>query len=420
MRRKAMQLFTAVFCGVCVMSQSLTASAENALFGINPTAGITNAVAFQTAATAVEQSLTTNLTATSKKETAGVVNDMVVRIDEQTKKVSDTDIDTLGTGTTEEAAPAEEEEVWDFGYEALGICAIDSGYANIREQATTQSDIEGTLDKDAACEVLGEENGFYKVTSGDVEGYIREDLLLTGDEAIDRAKEVAEKSVEVTCDALRIREEQNLECKVLRVAYTGEKLPFEEDLGEWVRVRDGEKTGYVYAEYTKNVYSLKEAVPVPCVMVESNVYGSNGQTNGAVVAGNNNAAAQTYYSGATSGTRASLVNNALQYVGNPYVWGGTSLTNGADCSGFVMSIYAQYGISLPHSSAMQSQYGTRVNASQAQPGDLIFYNYGGSISHVAIYIGNGKIVHASDERTGIKVSNAFTGNVAAVTSLLGN
>ena len=118
-----------------------------------------------------------------------------------------------------------------------------------------------------------------------------------------------------------------------------------------------------------------------------------------------------------SDVKVDLVSYACQFVGNPYVWGGTSLTHGADCSGFVLSIYAKYGISLPHSSAAQANYGRRVSPSEAQPGDLFFYG-GGRISHVAIYIGNGQIVHASTSRTGIKISNAFYRSPVCVVRLL--
>ena len=99
-----------------------------------------------------------------------------------------------------------------------------------------------------------------------------------------------------------------------------------------------------------------------------------------------------------------LANYALQFVGNPYVWGGTSLTNGADCSGFVLSVYAQFGYSLPHSAAAQSNYGTEVSLSALEPGDLLFYSNGGGIGHVTIYIGGGMVVHASNSRDGIKTS----------------
>lgn len=101
-----------------------------------------------------------------------------------------------------------------------------------------------------------------------------------------------------------------------------------------------------------------------------------------------------------SGSGSSVVNYATQFVGNPYVWGGTSLTNGADCSGFVQSVYSNFGVSLPRTSYEQQNVGREVSYSDAQPGDLICYG-----GHVAIYMGNGKIVHASNSRDGIKVSD---------------
>jgi len=106
-----------------------------------------------------------------------------------------------------------------------------------------------------------------------------------------------------------------------------------------------------------------------------------------------------------SDVRVELCEYAKQFIGNPYVWGGTSLTKGADCSGFVLSVYAKYGISLPHSSRAQANSGTRISMSEAKPGDLVFYAKGGRINHVGIYIGGGQLVHASSPKTGIRVSN---------------
>jgi cell wall-associated NlpC family hydrolase len=124
------------------------------------------------------------------------------------------------------------------------------------------------------------------------------------------------------------------------------------------------------------------------------------------------------YGEGVSDVRADVVSYALQFVGNRYVWGGTSLTNGVDCSGFTMQILAKYGISLPHSSAAQPAYGTKISASAAQPGDLFFYGSGSQINHVGMYIGGGQIVHASGEKTGIKISNAFYRTPICVVSYL--
>ena len=121
-----------------------------------------------------------------------------------------------------------------------------------------------------------------------------------------------------------------------------------------------------------------------------------------------------------SDVRVDLVSYACQFVGNPYVWGGTSLTKGADCSGFVLSVFANYGVSLPHSSVAQSNSGTKISSSEAQPGDLFFYGNGSRINHVAIYIGNGQVVHASSPRTGIKISGAYYRNPVKVVRILQN
>ena len=102
--------------------------------------------------------------------------------------------------------------------------------------------------------------------------------------------------------------------------------------------------------------------------------------------------------------RQELVNFALQFEGNPYVYGGTSLTNGADCSGFVMSVFANFGLSLPRVAADQCAASTKKDVSQIEPGDLVFYGHG-YVDHVALYIGDGKIIHASGSATGIKISN---------------
>ncbi|MDO4939204.1 MAG: NlpC/P60 family protein [Lachnospiraceae bacterium] len=108
----------------------------------------------------------------------------------------------------------------------------------------------------------------------------------------------------------------------------------------------------------------------------------------------------------TSATRTALVAYAKQFLGNPYVYGGTSLTNGCDCSGFTMQVYKHFGISIPRNSSAQAASGTSINESDAQPGDLYFYDSGGTINHVAIYIGGGQVIHASNSTTGIIISNS--------------
>ena len=117
----------------------------------------------------------------------------------------------------------------------------------------------------------------------------------------------------------------------------------------------------------------------------------------------------------TSSLGAQIAAYATQFVGNPYVYGGASLTGGADCSGFTMAVFSHFGISLPHNAAAQSGCGTQVSLSDIQPGDLLFYDNGGGIGHVTIYIGNGQVCHASNERTGITISSiSYRNPVCAV------
>ena len=277
-----------------------------------------------------------------------------------------------------------------MGYTNLGIANISEGNLNVRSGADETSSIVGKMKADSACEIIGYEGDWAQITSGKVEGYVKAEYLLTGEAAVAKAYEVYRTIATVQTDGLRIRLEPNTESTIIAVVSNGEEIEVEEDLGDWVHVSVDGEDGYVSAEYVTVADQLEDAMTLE----------------------------EIRYGMGVSDARVSLVNEALKYVGNPYVWGGTSLTKGADCSGFVLSIYRQFGISLPHSSSAQSNYGRRISASEAKPGDLFFYGSGRRISHVAIYIGNGQIVHASSRKTGIKISNAFYRTPICVTSLI--
>ena len=196
----------------------------------------------------------------------------------------------------------------------------------------------------------------------------------------------------VTTETLNVREEMNTECSILALMPQGEELHVLEEYDGWVKIDLDGNEGYVSKDYVE----LSTQLPKAQTMTELK------------------------YGQGVSDVRVSLVSYATQFVGNPYVWGGTSLTRGADCSGFVLSVFANYGVYLPHSSRAQAGCGTSVNASEAQPGDLFFYGSGRGINHVAIYIGNGQIVHASSPTTGIKISNAFYRSPVKVVRVLSN
>lgn len=265
------------------------------------------------------------------------------------------------------------------GYKNLGIANVDN-YLNIRAEAGENAKIVGKLPADAGCEILDSKDGWYYIRSGKVSGYVRSDYIITGEKAEKLAEDLKKLIATVNTVTVYIREKPNTDCTILTIVTADEELEVVKEGEEWIEVKLDDENGYVSAQYVDLSEELKKAM----VFTESSS-GSNG----------------------VSDTKSSLVQTALSYVGHRYVWGGTSLTNGVDCSGFTMQIMAKYGISLPHSSRGQAGYGRSVSTSELQPGDLIFYGSGGSISHVAIYIGNGQIVHASNSRDGIKVSNAF-------------
>lgn len=265
-----------------------------------------------------------------------------------------------------------------FGYTNLGIADVD-GNLNVRVAATTEAKLVGKMPNNAGCEILGVEGEWTKIKSGEVEGYVKSEYLLSGDAALLRAEQIKQIIAKVTTTTLYVREEPNTECTIITSMPMGEELEVIEVLDGWVKVNIDSDEGYVSADYV----DISTELPKAMTMTE------------------------VRYGQGVSDVRVSLVQYATQFVGNPYVWGGTSLTRGADCSGFVLSVYANFGVSLPHSSRSQASCGAKISASEAKPGDLFFYGNGNSINHVAIYIGNGQVVHASSPRTGIKISSAY-------------
>jgi len=278
-----------------------------------------------------------------------------------------------------------------YGYTNLGIANVEETL-NVRETPSANSSMVGKMPKNAAGEILETLDGWYKIQSGDVTGYVSADYLITGEEAAARAEEVKQTIATVKTPTLNVREEPNTECSILALMPQGEELNVLEDLSGWVKVDLDNTNGFISKDY------VDISVQLPKAMTMTEVRYGNG----------------------VSDVRVDLISYATQFVGNPYVWGGTSLTNGSDCSGFTLSIFAKYGVYLPHSSKAQANCGTRISASEAKPGDLFFYGSGSSISHVAIYIGNGQIVHASSKKTGIKISNAFYRSPICVTRVLGD
>ncbi len=328
----------------------------------------------------VSEQITEKLQEHDTSANAGVISALGACIDLSMAKA------TISTGEKSMTSSGMQDDT--CGYTNLGIAKVESNL-NVREEASEEAELVGKLPRDAGCEILGTEGEWSHIQSGEVTGYVKSEFLMTGKEAKDYAPGVSSTIATCTTQTLRVREQPNTECEILALMPEGEEVEVIEDQGDWLKVSVDSEEGYVSADYVKVSNELTKAMTMT----------------------------EVRYGQGVSDVKVDLVSYACQFVGNRYVWGGTSLTHGADCSGFTLSVFAKYGIYLPHSSAAQANYGRRISASEAQPGDLFFYG-GGRISHVAIYIGNGQIVHASSERTGIKISNAYYRNPVCVVRLL--
>lgn len=436
----------------------------------------------------------------------------------------------------EEAAPLDTSMV---GTTGIAQC---SEYINIRATADTSGEVVGKLYNNSAVYIEDvDENGWYKVSSGNAEGYVASQYIVIGDAAEALSSEVGYHVAEVGAEVLNVRAAASEDAEIITTVTNTQEVEVIEDLGDWLRVAvDSDCYGYVSADYvnTEMQYRVAETIDEEQARLEaeyqayldeqarleaeyaayveqqeaeyqayveqqaytdSSSYDTGSYSDAQAAA---DAAYQEYLSAQEAADAATLqadeqqvydtaayaqekyaeylsaqaaadaaavgaaapestdtdtedyyteeytdytedvyvddeyddtyyeeeiyteeeygedsytdngsslgqqiANYACQFVGNPYVWGGSSLTNGADCSGFTMAVYSNFGVGLPHSAAAQSGCGTPVDLGSIQPGDLLFYSDGSGIGHVTMYIGNGQVVHASSSTTGIIISD---------------
>lgn len=389
----------------------------------------------------------------TKADVLALLTPIVGSADKADNKVPETEADTT-VAETEAETPAEpvteaepQTEPETTIYDTIAISHVDN-YVNVRSAPSTDSEIVGKIYNNCAATILENDGEWYKIESGNVQGYINAQYFVTGEAAKQLALEVGKVFATVNTMTLNVREGQGTDTSILTQLPEGGVFDVEQYGDGWVYLNvDSDIKGWVSQEFVDISVEFDKAVTLEeeqamlaekqrleeeaaaaekaareaaereraaSQQTQSQQTPSQPQTQQPEQTPSSDNSSQTYYdepsaSDSVSSLRSAVVAYAMQFEGNPYVYGGSSLTNGTDCSGFTMSVYAHFGYGLPHSSSAQSGCGVAVSLDSLQPGDLLFYTNDGAsgIGHVALYIGGGQVIHASTPNTGIKVSSAF-------------
>lgn len=354
-------------------------------------------------------SVSDNASSTSKKQTESAEAETTKtekdKVIEETKDVDASSLSEEVLKSVEKKLDKKDEEE---SFKSLVIAKVND-YVNVRSIPSEESEIVGKLYDKSVGSFISEKDGWYEITSGSVTGYVKGEYCVTGNEAVELAKKVGTRIATVTTTTLKVREQPGMETTVLGLIPIDDQLIVTEETDGWVKVNIEEGDGYVSSDFVSLSTEFVQAESK--AEEEARIAKEEAARKAAQTAAARKAAERSggsskqeiiYATGSGSEMGRSVADYALQFVGNPYVYGGSSLTNGTDCSGFVMSVYANFGVGLPHSSSADRNVGAAVNGLEnAQAGDLVCYS-----GHVGLYIGGGQIVHASTSKTGIIVSNA--------------
>lgn len=328
---------------------------------------------------------------------------------------------TAYAGCGEEEDQVEIEIVDNREYADLVIAQVDS-WVNIRDAAGTNGKVLGKLYKNSVGHFIEEENGWVKIKSGSVTGYVSSEYVVRGIDALRIAREVEVTYATINVSTLRVRSKATTDSSILGTFSKGDELEVKGTKDGFAKVTYNNKDGYISLDYVDihTEFVEAESIEEEQARLKAEAEAKRKAKEAAEAAlrakqakeAAEKAAAEAAKANAASGNSSSLgqqvVDFAVQFVGNPYVYGGTSLTNGCDCSGFTMSVYANFGIKLPRTGQRSAGYAVG-SYEEAQPGDLLFYS-----GHVAIYMGNGQIVHAATPSQGICIGNARYAKILAI------
>ena len=301
---------------------------------------------------------------------------------QQNVQVSAAPADSTQQNVQASAAPDQKPQKVSKQFQKLAI-SIAKDFVYVRKSASTGCKAIGKLHRGSAGTILGKKGAWVKISSGSLKGYVKKEYIATGADAEKLAEKYGTKYAVLKkgTSVLNVREEKNTSSDIVTQLPEGKRYTVKSENADWCKVKVKGKSGYIAKEYVHTKYSFKEAKSLKKKTKE------------------------TVRSYASENKAESLISYAKQFIGNKYVWGGTSLTNGTDCSGFTLRVFQKFGYSLPRTSAEQAGCGSSVKLSELKPGDLVFYKRGGRVHHVAIYIGGGQIVHAAGAKWGIITSN---------------